>query len=69
MLVLPDSTTFHFTNKAPPRLKLYLPLGGSFPPRSFYSSASARRAQLSVAAKVVRPTDLLNNVKYLVNTD
>ena len=27
-------------------------------------SASTRRAQLSVAAKVVRPTNLLKNVRY-----
>ena len=39
------------------------------PTKKFLPSASTRRAQLSVAAEVVRPTDLLNNVKYLVNTD
>ena len=49
---------------APPRLKLTLPWLGGFPPRSFKPSASTRRAQLSVAAKVVRPTDLLKNVRY-----
>ena len=27
-------------------------------------SASTKRAHLSVATKVVRPTDLLNNVRY-----
>ena len=48
----------------PPRLKLTLPWGGGFPSRSFYPSASTRRAQLRVAAKVVRPTDLLKNVTY-----
>ena len=37
---------------------------GAYPPRSSKQSASTRRAQLSVAAKVVRPTDPLNhNVK------
>ena len=48
----------------PPRLKLTLPWWGGFPPRSFKPSASTRRAQLSVAAKVVRQTDLLKNVRY-----
>ena len=57
------------TSAVPPQLKLTLPWWGGFPPRSFYPSASTRRAKLSVAAKVVRPTDLFNNVKYLVNTD
>ena len=33
---------------------------GAYPLRSSNQSASMRRAQLSVAAKVVRPTDLLN---------
>ena len=33
---------------------------GAYPPRSSNQSASTRRARLSVAAKVVRPTDLLN---------
>ena len=43
---------------------------GAYPPRSFNQSASTRRAQLSVAAKAVRSTDLLNhNVKTWVNTD
>ena len=43
-----------------------LPLdrNSGFPPRSFKPSVSTRRAQLSVAAKVVRPTDLLQNVRY-----
>ena len=52
----------------PPRLKLTLPWWGGFPPRSFYKSASTRRAQLSVAAKVVRPTDL-KNVRYWFTID
>ena len=42
---------------------------GAYPPRSFNQSASTRRAQLSVAAKAVRPTGLLNHVKTWVNTD
>ena len=53
----------------PPRLKLTLSWWGGFPPRSFYPSALTRRAQMSVTPKVVRPTDLLNNVKSWVNTD
>ena len=51
------------------KLKLTLSWWGGFPTRSFCPSASTRRAQLRVAAKVVRPTDLLNNVKYWFNTD
>ena len=35
---------------------------GAYTSRSSNQSASTRRAQLSVAAKVVRPTDLLNHV-------
>ena len=53
----------------PPRLKLTLPWWGGFPPRSFKPSASTRRAQLSVAAKVVRPTNLLKNVRYWFTID
>ena len=53
-----------YRNQSPPRLKLTLLWWGGFPPRSFYPCASTRRAQLSVAAKVVRPTDLLKNVRY-----
>ena len=49
---------------SPPRLKLTLPWWGGFPPRSFYPSASTKRGQLSVAAKVVRLTGLLKNVRY-----
>ena len=41
----------------------------TYPPRSSNQSASTRRAQLSVAAKAVRPTDLLNHVKTWVNID
>ena len=36
---------------------------GAYPLRSSNQSASTRKAQLSVAAKVVRPTVLLNHVK------
>ena len=42
----------------PPSIETYLTILGGFPPRMFYLSASTRRAQ------IVRPTDLLNNVKY-----
>ena len=35
---------------------------GAYLPSSFNQSASTRRAQLSVAAKAVSPTDLLNHV-------
>ena len=53
----------------PPRLKLTLPWWGGFPPRNFYPSASTKRAPLSGAAKIVRPTDLLNNVRYWFTID
>ena len=36
---------------------------GAYPVRSSNQTASTRRAQLSIAAKVVRQTDLLNNVR------
>ena len=42
---------------------------GAYPPRSSNQSASTRRAQLSVTAKAVGPTDLLNQIKAWVNTD
>ena len=45
-------------------LKLTFPWWGGFPPRSFYPGASTRRAQLSIATEVVRPIDLLKNVRY-----
>ena len=36
---------------------------GAYPPGSSNQSASMRRAQQTVTAKVIRPADLLNNVK------
>ena len=36
---------------------------GAYPPTSSNQSVLMRRAQLSIAAKVVRPTDLFNNDK------
>ena len=53
----------------PPRLNLTLLWWGGFPPRSFYPRASTRKAQLSLAAKVVRPTDLHKNVRYWFTID
>ena len=64
LLIKTNNESDHDHTSWPPRLKLTLPWWGGFPPRSFYQSASTRRAQLSVAAKVVRPTDLLQNVRY-----
>ena len=52
-----------------PSIENHLTVVRGFPPRSFYPSTSTRRVQLSAAAKVVRPTDLLNNAKSCVNTD
>ena len=60
---LSNFATQNITRCTPPRLKLTLPWWGSFPPRTFYPSASRRRAQLSVAANVVKPTDH-KNVRY-----
>ena len=51
------------TQPAPPRWNSSCRGEGAYPPRSSNQSASTRRAQLSVAAKAVRPTDLLNHVK------
>ena len=49
---------------SPPRWNSLCRSEGAYPPRSSNQSASMRRAQLSVAVIVVRPTDLLNhNVK------
>ena len=48
---------------APPRWNSPCGGEGAYPLRSSNQSASTSRAQLSVAAKVVRPTDLLNHVK------
>ena len=58
------------TLRGPPRWSSPCHGEEAYPPRSFNQSASTRRAQLSVTAKVVRPTDPLNhNVKTWVNTD
>ena len=53
----------------PPRWNSICRGEGAYPPSSLNQSASMRRAQLSVAAKAVRPKDLLNYVKTWVNTD
>ena len=47
-----------------PSIETHLAVVRGLTPRSFKPSASTRRAQLSVAAKDVRPTDLLQNVRY-----
>ena len=53
-----------------PSMKLAMQRWGIYPPRSLNQIASTRRDQLSVTAKIVRSTDLLNqNIKILVNTD
>ena len=49
-------------------MELILSLWGGLSNKKF-QSVSTRRAQLSVAAKAVRPTDLNHNVKTWVNTD
>ena len=63
-----SSSTKYATNT--PSMKLTLSRWGGYPPRSFNQSAPTRRAQLSVAAKAVRSTDLPNHhVKTWVNND
>ena len=64
-----DIIKSHITQVTPPPLKLSLLWWGGFRPRSFYPSASTRRTQLTVAAKVVRPTDILHNVRYWFTID
>ena len=54
---------------APPNGNHLFAVRGTYPPRSFNQSASTRRAQLSIAAKAARPTDLLNHVKSWANTE
>ena len=53
-----------YTEPSPPRWSSPCRVEGAYPRRSSNQSASMRRAQLSIAAKVVRPTDLLKNVRY-----
>ena len=45
---------------SPPRWNSLCRSEGAYPPRSSNQSASMRRAQLSVRAKAIRPTGLLN---------
>ena len=52
-----------WTPPAPPRSSSPCCSEGAYPPTSSNQSVLMRRAQLSIAAKVVRPTDLFNNVK------
>ena len=59
----------HFLRGNSPSMELTLSREEAYPPRSSNQSVSTRRAQLSVTAKAVRPTDLLNHVKTWVNTD
>ena len=47
-----------------PSIKAHLAAVRGLPTKKFLNQVrQTRRTQLSVAAKVVRPTDLLNNVK------
>ena len=45
-------------------IETHLAVVRGLPTKKFLPSASTRRAQLSVAAEVVRPTDLLKYVRY-----
>ena len=66
-----NSNRFESSNCFEMSFRLHGNLHGDFIAVTFQTIArlSTRRAQLSVAAKVVRPTDILNNVKYWFNTD
>ena len=57
-----------FTKSSAPWWSSACPGEGAYPPRSSNQSVSTRRAQLSVAAGAIRPTELLNHVKTWVNT-
>ena len=60
----------YFYVAGPPRWNSPCRSEGAYPPRSFNQSASKRRAEMSIATKTVRSTDLPNhNVKTWVNTD
>ena len=52
-----------WTPPAPPPWSSPCCSEGAYPPTSSNQSVLMRRAQLSIAAKVVRRTDLFNNVK------
>ena len=60
-------TTYQTVNT--PSIETHLAVVRGLPTKKFFPSASMRRAQRSVTVKVVRPTDLLNNVKYGLITD
>ena len=60
-------TTYQTVNT--PSIETHLAVVRGLPAKKFFPSASTRRAQRSVAVKVARPTDLLNNVKYGLITD
>ena len=60
-------TTYQTVNT--PSIETHLAMVRGLPTKKFFPSASTRGAQLSVAVKVVRPTDLLINVKYGLITD
>ena len=55
--------------KQPPSMELTLFGEGAYLPTSSNQTTSTRRVQLSIAAKAVRPTHLLNHVKTWFNTD
>ena len=57
-----------FTKSSAPWWSSACPGEGAYPPRSSNQSVSTRRAQLSIAAEAIRPTELLNHVKTWVNT-
>ena len=58
-----SSSTSYIIYPPPPPWNSPCRSEGAYPLRRSNQSASTKGAQLNVAAKVVRPTDLLNNVK------
>ena len=69
--ICPDNTTVFpscmqrgIIREHSPSIETHLAVVRGLPTKKFLPSASTRRSQLSITAKVVRPTDLLNNVRY-----
>ena len=51
-------------HKQSPSIETHLAVVRGLPTKKFLPKCVNEKTQLSVAAKVVRPTDLLNNVRY-----
>ena len=62
VLVLHICYFFYWKNT--PSIETHLAVVRGLPTKKFLPKCVNEKTQLSVAAKVVRPTDLLNNVRY-----